>query len=87
MAKLRIHRVDGSVLDLAITPLLEYKFEQHKGKGFNAAFRDEEKNSDVYWLAYEAIRLSGSSETLKPFGDEFLMTLKKVEVLDDDPLS
>jgi hypothetical protein len=51
--------------------------------GFHKAFRDMERQTDVYWLAWECIRRSG--ETVKMFGAEFLDTLQKVEVLDDDP--
>jgi hypothetical protein len=42
------------------------------------------KQSDVYWLAWECLRTSG--EVVKSYGAEFLETLAKVEVLDDDPL-
>jgi hypothetical protein len=52
--------------------------------GFHKAFRDLERQSDIYWLCWESIRRSG--ETVKPFGEAFLETLTKVEVLDDDPL-
>ena len=83
MAKLKITRADGSVSDHQITPSIEYAFEVYAKKGFHKAFRDDEKQSDVYWLAWECIRRSG--ETVKPFGAEFLETLSKVEVLDDDP--
>ncbi len=83
MAKLKITRADGSVSDHQITPSIEYAFEVYAKKGFHKAFRDDEKQSDVYWLAWECIRRSG--ETVKPFGAEFLDTLSKVEVLDDDP--
>ncbi len=51
MAKLKIVRTDGSVLEGEITPAVEYSFEQYAKKGFHKAFRDEEKQSDVYWLA------------------------------------
>jgi hypothetical protein len=40
--------------------------------------------ADVYWLAWECLRTSG--EVVKSYGAEFLETLAKVEVLDDDPL-
>jgi len=50
MAKLKIVRTDGSVLEGDITPAVEYAFEQYAKKGFHKAFRDEEKQSDVYWL-------------------------------------
>jgi hypothetical protein len=55
MAKLKIVRQDGSVLEGEITPAVEYSFEMYAKKGFHKAFRDEEKQSDVYWLAWEAI--------------------------------
>lgn len=83
MAKLKITRADGSVSEHQITPSIEYAFEVYAKKGFHKAFRDDEKQSDVYWLAWECIRRSG--ETVKMFGAEFLDTLHKVEVLDDNP--
>lgn len=84
MAKLKITRHDGSVTEHEITPAIEYAFEQYKGKGFHKTFREEEKQSDLYWLAYECIRKTG--EIVKPFGVEFLETLKGVEVIDEPPL-
>ena len=85
MAKLKVTRVGGQVTEHQITPAVEFAFEQYAKKGFFKAFRDDEKQSDVYWVAWECIRRSG--ETVKPFGVDFLETLEKVEVLDDDPLS
>jgi hypothetical protein len=85
MAKLKIVRTDGSVLEGEITPAVEYLFELHHKMGFHRAFRDEEKQTMVYWLAWEITRRSG--ETVKPFGIEFIEGLKSVEVLDSDPLA
>jgi len=85
MAKLKIVRNDGSVLEGEITPVVEYAFEQYAKMGFHKAFRDQELQSHVYWLAWEVTRRSG--ETVKPFGMEFIETLKSVEVLDSDPLA
>jgi hypothetical protein len=85
MAKLKIVREDGSVLEGEITPAVEYLFELHHKMGFHRAFRDEERQTMVYWLAWEITRRSG--ETVKPFGIEFIETLKSVEVLDSDPLA
>ena len=85
MAKLKIVRTDGSVIEGEITPAVEYAFEIHTKKGFHRAFREDEKQSDVYWLAWEVIRRSG--ETVKPFGLEFIETLASVSVLDSEPLS
>lgn len=84
MAKLKVTRVDGSVNEYKITPRIEYTFELHYKKGFHKAFRDDEMQSMVYFLCWECIRSSG--ETVKPFGPEFLDTIAKVDVLDDDPL-
>ena len=85
MAKLKIVRTDGIVIEGEITPAVEYAFELYAKKGFHRAFREEEKQTDVYWLAWEVTRRSG--ETVKPFGIDFIETLKSVEVLDSDPLS
>jgi hypothetical protein len=85
MAKLKIVRTDGSVIEGEITPAVEYAFEIYAKKGFHKAFRDEEKQSDVYWLAWEVTRRSG--ETVKPYGMEFIETLKSVSVEDSDPLA
>ena len=85
MARLRITRATGDVTEHQITPRIEYAFELYAKKGFHKAFRDDEKQSDVYWLAWECLRSSG--ENVKVFGGDFLETLTKVEVLDDEPLS
>jgi hypothetical protein len=85
MAKLKIVRNDGTVLEGEITPAVEYAFEQYAKMGFHKAFRDLEQQSHVYWLSWEVTRRSG--ETVKPFGIEFIETLKSVEVLDSDPLA
>ena len=85
MARLTIVRNDGSVIEGEITPAVEYSFEQYAKKGFHKAFRDEEKQSDIYWLAWEVVRRSG--ESVKPFGIEFIETLKSVSVEESDPLA
>ena len=85
MAKLKITRVGGDVSEHQVTPAIEMAFERYAKKGFHKAFRDDEKQSDVYWLAWEVTRRSG--ETVKPFSIEFIDTLKSVEVLDSDPLA
>lgn len=85
MAKLKIVRQDGSMLEGEITPAVEYSFELFAKKGFHKAFRDDEMQTSVYWLAWEVTRRSG--EAVKPFGIDFIETLKSVEVLDSDPLT
>jgi len=85
MARLKIVRTDGSVIEGEITPAVEYAFEMYAKKGFHRAFREEERQTDVYWLAWEVTRRSG--ESVKPFGIEFIETLKSVSVEDSDPLA
>lgn len=84
MAKLKVTRSDGAVQEFEITPVIEYSFEQHFKKGFHKSLIEDAMQSSVYWLCWEAIRRSG--ETVKPFGEAFLETIKGVEVLESDPL-
>lgn len=86
MAKLVITMADDSVHHIEISPRLEYAFELYAKKGFHKAFRDDEKQSDVYWLAHHGLMLAGEV-TIKPFGPEFLDQLKAVEVAESDPLA
>ena len=86
MAKLVVTMSDDSVHTIEITPRLEYAFELYAKKGFHKAFRDDEKQSDVYWLAHHGLMLAGEV-TIKPFGPEFLDQLKSVEVAESDPLA
>lgn len=83
MAKLVITMKDGTIHDVEITPRLEYNFEQHVGMGFHKALLDLQRQSDIYWLAFEGLRLAGVQ--VKPM-PEFLDTLTKVDVLDSNPL-
>jgi len=84
MAKLKITRADGTVSEHQITPKIEWAFELYAKQGFHKAFRLDEKQSDVYWLAWECLRSSGVEVPV--FGASFLDTLAKVDVLEDDPL-
>jgi hypothetical protein len=85
MAKLIVTMSDETVHEIEITPRLEYAFELYAKKGFHKAFIEDQKQSDVYWLAWEGLRLSGT--TVKPFGTDFLDTLKSVDIGDSTPLA
>ena len=78
MIQLKITRVSGEVDTIKITPVIEFAFEAYAKKGFRKAFMEDAKQSDIYWLAWESLRRSGIS--VKPFGQDFLETLEKVEV-------
>jgi len=84
MAKLKVTRADGQVQEFEITPVLEWSFETYAKKGFIKAMIEDQMQTSVYWLCWEAIRRSG--ETVKPFGEGFLETIKSVEVVESDPL-
>jgi hypothetical protein len=85
MAQLKIVFNDGKVLTGEVTPILEYTFEQHYKMGFHKAFREEEMQSMVYFLAHEITKRSGESVDARL--ETFISTLKSVEVIDSDPLS
>jgi hypothetical protein len=84
MAKLKVVRVDGSINEYEVTPVIEYAFENYAKMGFHKAIVENQKQSDIYWLCWEAIRRSG--ETVKPFGEAFIETLVSVDVVESDPL-
>jgi len=83
MASLRITRADGTQSKHEITPAIEYLFEQQFRKGFHKAFREDEKQEHIYWLAWECLRRADAPD-VKPFGLQFLETLSSVEVAADD---
>jgi hypothetical protein len=80
MARLKITRANGDVSEHQITPSIEYAFEIYAKKGFAKAFAEDQKQSDIFWLAWKCI---SKSEDVPLFGEKFVDTLAKVEVLDD----
>ena len=52
MAKLKVTRADGQVGEYPITPLVQYGFEIYAKKGFHKAFIEDQKQSDIFWLAW-----------------------------------
>lgn len=80
--RLKIVRASGEETIHPITPSIEYAFELYAKKGFFRAFQEDQKQSDVYWLAWECLRKSGV--TVPPFGVSFMDMLDKVEVLGDE---
>ena len=82
MASLKVTRASGEVNTYKITPVIEWAFELYAKKGYVKALLEDQKQSDVYWLAWECIRRSG--ETVKTFGAEFLESLSSVEIVEDE---
>lgn len=85
MAKLRITLTNGDVSDHSITPAVEYAFEQNFKKGFYQAVVEEGQRTYIYWLAWKCLLVAGTE--IKPFGEPFIATLSKVDVIDEDPNS
>jgi hypothetical protein len=82
MAKLKITRANGEVSEHKITPGVEYSFELKRGMGISKALREDEKQSDIFWLAWECLRRA--NVTVPTFGIEFIDSLETVEVLDEE---
>ena len=80
--KLKITKVNGQVTECLITPSIEYHFEQYAQKGFYKTFDEDQKQSDVYWLAWKC--LSYVEDTDAVFSVKFVDTLASVEVIRDD---
>ena len=56
MAKLKITRANGEVSEHKITPGVEYAFEQKYGSGISKVLREHERQTEIFWLAYECLR-------------------------------
>lgn len=80
LAKLKITRTDGDVSEHDISPLVQFKFEKNQKKSVASI----DSQSDLYLLAWFCFQVAGT--TIPPFGEEFVATLDKVEVVDGDPL-
>ena len=81
MAKLKITRANGEVSEHRITPGIEYAFELVHKAGISKILRETEKQTEIFWLAWECLRRSGA--TVPTFGPEFVDTLDLVEVLEE----
>ena len=55
MAQLKITMADGEIKIFPITPTIEVAFEKYAKTGFSKKFREEEKATDLYWLAWKVL--------------------------------
>ena len=85
--RLQITLTDGEQSTHDLTPAIRVAFERNFKCGFWKRLRDEQREEDGFWLAWECLRrdalLKGSS--VLPFGEQFLETLADVELVDDSP--
>ena len=82
MAKLKITRANGEVSEHKITPGVEYAFETKYGSGISKMLREHERQTEIYWLAWECLRRAGAQISL--FGPDFIDSLETVEVADEE---
>lgn len=83
MAHLEVMMKDGQTHIVEITPELEYAFEAEFNTGIYKRFRELDRQSDLYWLAWRGLQ-SLEGVIVKPFGIEFIKTLKDVSYRGDD---
>ncbi len=69
-AKLKITRANGEVSEHKITPGVEYAFELKYGSGISKVLREHERQTEIFWLAYECLRRAGAQIPL--WGVEFI---------------
>jgi hypothetical protein len=81
MARIKITKVNGDESMHQISPSIEYAFEVYAKKGFAKAFTEDQKQSDIFWLAWKCL---SKIEDVPLFGEKFVEVLAKVEVLDDE---
>jgi hypothetical protein len=80
MARLKIIRASGETI-VSITPVVEVAFEAYAGQGLYKQLREHEKNTDIYWLAHNALM---RQEVIAPFGEDFLSTIISVTQMEDE---
>ena len=80
--QIKLKTIDDVEKIYQVTPSAEVAFEREMKGGFHKIFRDEEKNEHLYWLLHRCVKDSG--DTTLGF-DEWLKSVKAVEVLGDNP--
>jgi hypothetical protein len=73
---------DGSEFTYPLRPRIIVAFEQKFGAGFAKLLGDQQRLEHIYWLGHEALKCNG--QVVKPFGAEFLDTVKTVELVTDE---
>ncbi len=81
--RLKISTKEGKTETLEVTPAIECAAEAEWKAGFYARLREQEKQSDLYWVAHQCMKRKGLTQL--EFGDAFLETLKEVDIVADAP--
>lgn len=79
---IKVVLVEGDVEKIfPLRPRIIVAFEQKYNKGLAKLLSEDQKLEHIYWLGWEALKSSG--HIVKPFGLDFLDTIKSVELLSD----
>jgi len=81
--RLEIKLQEGKTQILDITPAVEVAYEAEFKGGFYKLLRDNERQSDLYWIAHQCMKRKGLTQL--EYGDAFLETLKEVDIVTDAP--
>jgi len=65
----------------SLSPRLIVAFEQKYGKGMSKLLGEDQHVEHIFWLGWESLKINGLPQ--KPFGPEFLDTIKSVELVSD----
>jgi hypothetical protein len=79
---IKIIMADGSEFIYPLRPRIIVAFEQKFGKGFAKLLGEEQRLEHIYWLGFESLKCNG--QIVKPFGPEFLDSVKTVELTTDE---
>ncbi len=77
----KVSLVDGADHTFTLRPRVIVDFEQKFNKGLGKLLGEEQKLEHLYYLAWSSLKANGI--VVKPFGPDFLDTLKSVELTTD----
>jgi len=83
MWAIKIDLKEGKSHTLDITPAARCAFESEFKTGFIKRLREEERESDIYWLAHNLMNKKGLTQL--EFGDGWLDTVIECELVVDSP--
>ena len=78
---IKVKTNDGTDATFPLRPRIIVDFEQKYNKGLAKLIGEEQKLEHIYYLAWLALKHNGN--IIKPFGGDFLDTLKEVSLVVD----
>jgi hypothetical protein len=82
--RITVTKTDGTSSEFEITPRTVVAFERYFKTGLGNAFTNDQKLEHLYWLAWDAERISGNVVAVF---DKWLETVSSVDmVVDASPL-